>query len=139
MYRNRCRTLIFTYNRSDLSLITVETEENDNNKVYFGDGIFKVKDKNYYNTRVNIKNIENNQNKQETYSYYVSDKNNNTIGVLQYSFNYIQPEQGDITTLNKLEGFVSFSSGIFKTCKNAKVNQQFDNESANLPRTIYIY
>ena len=69
---------------------------------------------------------------------YVSDKNNNTIGTLQYSFNYIQPGEGDIPTFNKLEGFVSFSSGIFKAYQNARVLQKFDNNSPDLPRTIYI-
>jgi hypothetical protein len=134
-----CNCIILNYNRTDLNTIVVSTEPS--NRITNVEGVFSVKNKNYSNTRIFIQNIqsENGENKQEIYTYSVSDSNNNTIGVLQYNFNYIQSDNTDITSLDKLEGYISFANGIFKKYNHAKVYQKFDNIDTHLPRTIYIY
>jgi len=131
--------LNMTYLREQLNIIDLQSTQT-NFQIFFYEGFFKILDKEYPNTRVTIQNVQDSTetNLIQTYNYFVSDASNNTIGTLQYTFSFIQPGGGDTTTLDKLEGTVSFAKGIFSCYCGGKVLQRYDNISPGKPRFITI-
>jgi hypothetical protein len=65
---------------------------------------------------------------QETYIFNVSDTNNNTLGSIEYIFNYVD-DGSDITNLASLQGFVFAANGIFSKYRHGTVYQTFNNNT----------
>lgn len=137
--RLRMRELHFTYFRDQANIIELQSTQT-NFQIFFYEGVFKIIGRDYPNTRITVQNTQDSAatNLIQTYNYYVSDVSNNTIGTLQYTFNFIQPGGGDTTTVKQLEGTVSFANGIFSCYQGGKVIQRYDNESPGRPRFITI-
>jgi hypothetical protein len=77
---------------------------------------------------------------QETYTYNVSDLQNNTLGSIQYIFNYINgSSSGAITSVNSLSSTVFVANGVFATYAGAQVNQTFNNVTGERLITISRY
>ena len=132
--------VIFEYDYTDLDVIRLNSTSSADYSIYLFDGPFQYVGKNYPNTRFTVRNVQskssNISNIESTYQFNVSDAENNTLGVLQYSFNFVQEGTGIITTVPILTGNVSFASGIFLCRQNDSVIQNFDNSTKT--RTITI-
>jgi hypothetical protein len=76
---------------------------------------------------------------QESYIYNVSDLQNNTLGTIQYNFNYINTGSGTTTALESLQGTVFVANGVFAAYAGAKVYQTFDNVTGERLITISYY
>jgi len=76
---------------------------------------------------------------QETYTYNVSDLQNNTVGSIQYIFNYINTGSGSTTALDSLQGTVFVANGVFAAYAGAQVYQTFNNVTGERLITISRY
>jgi hypothetical protein len=129
--------LRFQYYANDLDTIILDSTSSPGYLVFLSNGPFTLEGKSYANTRLNVMDIVNGGNNAEaTYQFNVSDVSNNTLGVLQYSFNFIEENADVITTVPQLTGHVSFATGIFVCYPNASVLQTFDNVSGLRQITI---
>jgi hypothetical protein len=133
--------VVFEYDYTDLDIIRLDSTSTADYVIYLFDGPFQYVGKNYANTRFTVRNVQsqsssNISNIESTYQFSVSDAENNTLGVLQYSFNFVQEGSGIITTVPILTSNVSFASGIILCRQNDSVIQNFDNSIKK--RTITI-
>jgi hypothetical protein len=77
---------------------------------------------------------------QETYTYNVSDLQNNTLGSIQYIFNYINgSSSGATTSVDALNSTVFVANGVFATYAGAQVYQTFNNVTGERLVTISAY
>jgi len=77
---------------------------------------------------------------QETYTYNVSDVNNNTLGSIQYILNYIDSSGGGIiTNIASLNTTVFVANGVFASYAGSQVNMTFDNVTGDRLVTISLY
>ena len=135
--------VVFEFNYTDLDIIRLDSTSTADYVIYLFDGPFQYVGKDYANTRFTVRNVQsqsssNISNIESTYQFNVSDAENNTLGVLQYSFNYSQSGGGSVTFVPELQGNVSFACGMFQCYRFGKVTQKYDNLSEGKPRFIRI-
>lgn len=135
--------LQFQYFRNDLSEIDISSQQTKY-EVFYLEGPFEVLDPvspPSMNTRIVVNAVQSSNGSSilDTYTYFVSDTSNNTLGVLQYSFNYEQSGGGSVTFIPELEGKVSFACGIFQCYRQGSVVQHYNNTDPGKPRRITIY
>ena len=134
--------LDFVYFRNQLSEIDLQ-QSDSKYQIFYLEGPFQLKSSlhnNASNTRTVIDVVQsaNGSSIVDTYTFFASDAENHTLGVLQYSLNYSQSGGGSITFLPELQGNVSFACGMFHCYRFGKVTQKYDNLSEGKPRFIRI-
>jgi hypothetical protein len=129
--------LEFKYFRDNLSIIEIIGSEKYEIAILNGPFLYM----NEYNNQMIVEFTQSSNGDfiEDTFTYLVSTKNNDTIGVIEYSFSYQQNGGGSVTFLSELNGYVNYATGIFKNFNNAKVNQTYDNITIGKPRFIKIF
>ena len=134
--------LDFVYFRNELSEVDVQ-QSDSRYEIFYLEGPFQLKsplDSKATNSRTVIDVVQSADGSSilDTYTFFASDAENHTLGVLQYSFNYLQSGGGSVTFLPELQGNVSFACGMFQCYRFGKVTQKYDNVSEGKPRFIRI-
>jgi len=137
---------VFQYNRKNVESVSLNAQPTENQSVYWSQIKYDIVvaptniPRNGYplNTNMNVTTMiaADSVTTQETYTLNVSDRNNITIGSLQYIFNYENPA-GNLTTGNiSLNGKVFVANGVFAGLNDALVNQTFNNVTGDRVITI---
>jgi hypothetical protein len=139
-------SIVFQYNRKNVESVSLNAQPTENQSVYWSQIKYDIVvaptniPRNGYplNTNMNVTTMiaADSVTTQETYTLNVSDRNNITIGSLQYIFNYENPA-GNLTTGNiSLNGKVFVANGVFAGLNDALVNQTFNNVTGDRVITI---
>ena len=139
-------SIVFQYNRKNVESVSLNAQPTENQSVYWSQIKYDIVvaptniPRNGYplNTNMNVTTMiaADSVTTQETYTLNVSDRNNITIGSLQYIFNYENPA-GNLTTGNiSLNGKVFVANGVFAGLNGALVNQTFNNVTGDRVITI---
>lgn len=139
-------SIVFHYNRKNVQSVSLNAEPSGDQSVYWSQLKFDIVDapnsipRTAYplNNNMNVTTMiaADSVTTQETYTYNVSDRNNNSIGSLQYILNYENPS-GNLTTGNiSLNGTVFVANGVFSGWSGSLVNQTFNNITGDRVITV---
>ena len=139
----KASSIVFRYNKKNFETVKINAEPEGAQRVKFCINTFDIVvppttlpySEGLLNTHMNLTGFiaADGVTTQETYTYNVSDLENNTVGTIQYILNYVD------VGINSLHSTVFIASGVFAGYTGAQVNETFDNVTGDRLITISRY